>query len=93
MKDDEYNEIKLQKIPLAKFLSILLELFNNGVEYIDIVGITDEQEDYVGISVIKEYLSENLREKFDDMIKEDGLLSKINIKPDSPEGDELSDLI
>ena len=70
--DDFHNEIRLEKIPLAKFVSALTSLLNKGVEYIDIIGIKDEEEDFVGISVIRDYLAKELRDRFDEIIGEDG---------------------
>lgn len=70
---DQPNEIKLEKIPLAKFVAVLTNLLDRGVEYIDIIGIKDEQEDFVGVSVMEEYLSQDIRDRFDQILKECGL--------------------
>lgn len=64
----ENGEIKLEKIPLEKFIKVLLGLFNKGIEYIDIIGMHDDMEDFVGISVRKEYLPKHLRDKFDEIM-------------------------
>ena len=84
------HEIKLTKIPLGKFVSILSGLYNQGVEFIDIIGIVDEEEDYVGISINREYLSEEVRKKFDSAKDEDDFLSKLN---NNQFDDDLNDLI
>ena len=91
MSEEEYNkEIKLEKIPLAKFVAVLSGLLSRGVEYIDIIGIKDEYEDFVGISVIKEYLSQELQDKFDEIIGEDGIFP---MEDDDDEETNLNDLI
>lgn len=90
-EEEEFNpnEMKLTKIPLGKFVTILNSLYEKGVEYIDIIGIMDEEEDYVGISIIREYLSKELREKFDSLAEEDEFLDNINNAFD----DDINDLI
>jgi len=91
MSEEEYNkEIKLEKIPLAKFVAVLSGLLSRGVEYIDIIGIKDEYEDFVGISVIKEYLSQELQDKFNEIIGEDGIFP---MEDDDDEETNLNDLI
>lgn len=80
---DENGEIKLEKIPLEKFIKTLLGLFNKGIEYIDIIGMHDDMEDFVGISVRKEYLPQHLRDKFDEIMNSE----------EEKEDDNLTDLI
>lgn len=78
---EEYRELKLQKVPVAKLVAILLNLFEYGVEYIDIIGITDEVEDHVGISFMREYMTEQARDKYDELMENTDLFSKINVNP------------
>jgi hypothetical protein len=93
MSEEEYNkEVRLEKIPLAKFVAVLSGLLSRGVEYIDIIGIHDEQEDFVGISVIKEYLSQELQDKFNEIIGEDGIFP-MDDDDDEDEETNLNDLI
>jgi len=80
----EEDEIKLEKIPLEKFIKVLVNLFNKGIEYIDIIGIHDIEEDYVGVSVRKEYLPKHLRDKFDEIM---------NADDEEQQNDNLTDLI
>jgi hypothetical protein len=82
---EEYKEIKLQKVPLAKLVSILLNLFEYGVEYIDIIGITDDEEDHMGISFTREYMSKEARSKYDELMENTDLFSKINVNPSDDE--------
>ena len=59
------NEIRLQKIPLGTFLDALLELYNEGLDFIDIVGTPDEVQDTIGIVFTKEYMSQEMRDKLE----------------------------
>jgi len=88
------KEIRLNKIPLGTFLDTLLELYNEGLDYIDIVGIPDEVQDTISILFTKEYMSKEMRERFskfeDDVIEGDDEISKnIDISND----DDLNQLI
>ena len=39
----ENNEqVSIKKIPLDTFIDILMDLYNKGVDYIDITGVTDD---------------------------------------------------
>jgi hypothetical protein len=57
--------VMLKKIPLDKFIDILVELYNRGVDYIDISGIPDEEQDRVAISFSKDYLTEEGKKNFE----------------------------
>jgi len=53
--------MKLRKIPLEEFLTVLTDLFEQGVDYIDITGKTNDEDpegqDIIKITVIPEYMS------------------------------------
>jgi|APGre2960657404_1045060.scaffolds.fasta_scaffold36144_4 hypothetical protein len=79
------KEVRLKKIPLEIFLDALEELYNMGLEYIDIVGINGEEQDTIGLAYSKDYMSQDLHEdiqkamdeieKYDNEIKKDIKLS------------------
>ena len=60
----EKKEVRLRKIPLQTFLDTLIEIYNSGVDYIDIVGAPDEIQDTIGIMFSDEYLSKAERDDF-----------------------------
>lgn len=60
----EKKEIKLRKIPLQAFLDVLVDLYNSGLDYIDIVGIPDEIQDTIGVMFSNEYMSKDDRDDF-----------------------------
>lgn len=57
--------IMLKKIPLDKLIDILVEIYNRGVDYIDISGIPDEEQDKVAISFSKDYMTEEGKKNFE----------------------------
>jgi hypothetical protein len=64
----ENNEqVSIKKIPLDNFIDILMDLYNKGVDYIDITGVTDDESDKMAISFTSEYMMEGAEEEFKDM--------------------------
>jgi len=51
------QEVRLKKIPLRPFLEALKDIYERGVDYIDIIGVPGEEQDSIGISVIEEYFA------------------------------------
>jgi len=43
------KEVRLTKIPLYKFIQELIHVYDMGIDYIDIVGSTDDEQDSIGI--------------------------------------------
>ena len=66
------QEVVLQKIWLDDFISVLIDLYERGADYIDIVGCHDGKEDAMKIIVKDEYLRE------DDGTDEDLTKEKLN---------------
>lgn len=52
------NEVRLKKIPLRVFLEALTNIYERGVDYVDIIGVPGEEQDSIGISVKEEYFSQ-----------------------------------
>lgn len=57
----------LKKIPLNDLINLLVNLYNRGVDYIDIGGSQGEQKDLMAISFTNDYIAENAKEEFDKM--------------------------
>jgi hypothetical protein len=68
MKDK--NQIRLHKIPLGPFLDALLELYNEGLDYVDLVATPDEQQDTIGIMFTQDYMSKEMRDQYGDIVDE-----------------------
>lgn len=52
------NELRLNKIHLKSFLEALTDIYNRGVDFVDIIGKPGEEQDSIGIVVKEEYFSE-----------------------------------
>ncbi len=81
--------MQLRKIPLFEFLTILTELYEEGVDYIDISGeqndYDDNPQDAIKITVRPDYISEEQEDE------EDVNPSSINVSRLSE--DDINDLI
>jgi len=64
------NQIRLHKIPLGPFLDALLELYNEGLDYVDLVATPDEQQDTIGIMFTQDYMSKEMRDQYGDIVDE-----------------------
>lgn len=62
----EKQPVRFQKIPLEGFIDLLMELYQRGANYVDILGIPDEVQDVVSVVVRDEYLAED--NTFDDIV-------------------------
>jgi hypothetical protein len=67
MKTMKNNNVKIRKVPVEAFLNLLADLFDQGVDYIDIVGILDDNQDSIGIAFSREYMSEDMQDNFEDI--------------------------
>jgi hypothetical protein len=52
---EKNNEVRLKKIPLLVLLEALKDIYERGVDYVDIIGVPGEEQDSIGISVKSEY--------------------------------------
>lgn len=64
--EDKKPEIRLKKIPLRVFLEALTDIYNRGVDYVDIIGVPGEEQDSIGIAVTKDYYSPDIEFEDDD---------------------------
>ena len=98
-ENNKKKEVILRKIALQKFIETLVNIYNSGADYVDIIGTPDENQDTIGIVVHEEYLSKDeLEIEFiaDDEDEEEEPYTKIdpltgNIIPLSDE--DINDLI
>lgn len=61
------KQVKLRKIHLDTLMKLLVELYDKGVDYIDIIGTVDKVQDSIGISFCSEYMNEDMKENFDNI--------------------------
>jgi len=59
------NKVVLRKIPLEIFIDVLLEIYEQGVDFVDIIGVPDEIQDTIGVTFSQEYISPDALENFE----------------------------
>ena len=59
------QEVTLKKIPLKLFIEVLTDAWNKGADYVDIIGIPDDFQYNIGISIKEEYYTKGDKEDFD----------------------------
>jgi hypothetical protein len=75
--------ITIKKVHLDSFIEILIDLYDKGVDYVDIIGMNSDVQDSIGISFSKDYMNSELADNFDKIntpVKSETIEKKINIK-------------
>jgi hypothetical protein len=71
------SNVRLNKIPIDVLLEALMNLYESGVDYVDILGINNIDQDTIGLCVQKEYMSidteEDTTKKFNIKLSEEDL--------------------
>lgn len=49
------EKVTLRKIPLQVLIDTLVEIYEKGADYVDIVGVPDDTQDEIGLIVREEY--------------------------------------
>jgi len=81
------REVKIEKIPLDKLIDTLVELYNKGIDYVDIAGVPGKEFDRLAIGFNKEYMTEQGKKNFAELDEE------LEIKPGKLTDDDLNYLI
>jgi hypothetical protein len=63
----ENREVKIERIPLDRLIDTLVDLYNKGVDYVDVVGVPGVEFDRMGIAFTKDYMTDHGRENFGEM--------------------------
>jgi hypothetical protein len=83
----ENREVKIEKIPLDKLIDTLVDLYNRGIDYIDVVGVPGKEFDRMGIAFTRDYMTEQGKKNFE------GLDLDIEITTPKLTDDDLNELI
>lgn len=84
----------IRKIGVYNLMLMLEELHNKGVDYVDLVGSSGEEEDVLGLIFNEDYINPDFRESFEkDMNEEEEDETDILFTPEEPENEKpkLSD--
>ena len=84
------GNLRIRKVAVNAFVDILVDLYNKGVDYVDIIGILDDVQDSVAISFSKEYMADNMQSNFNEIGTKEIETDEINIKLSD---DDLNQLI
>ena len=57
------KQMKIKMIPLGPFIDNLIEIYNSGADFIDLVGDPSETQDSLGILIKEEYINKNRTEE------------------------------
>lgn len=87
--EDKYD-VSIRKIPIQALIDVLVELYNRGVDYVDIVGSQGDLQDSMAITFTKDYMSPEGLENFKE-ITEDEEIDLTNL--DKLSDEDLNDLI
>lgn len=83
----ENREVRIQKIPLDKLIDTLVDLYNKGIDYVDIAGVPGEEFDRMAIAFTRDYMTEQGKKNFEDLDLD------LEIKSDKLTDDDLNELI
>jgi hypothetical protein len=87
--EDKYD-VSIRKIPIQSLIDVLVELYNRGVDYVDIVGSQGDLQDAMSITFTKDYMTEQGKEYFKDVVDDEEIdLSNLDKLSD----EDLNDLI
>lgn len=53
------TQVRLKRIPLEALLTLLQDLYEQGANYIDIIGSQDEIQDMLTITIKEEYFDQD----------------------------------
>lgn len=84
------DELKIRKVHLNTLIQILVDLYDRGVEYIDIIGSLDDKQDTIGLSYNKGYMMEEMQDSFDD---DASIIKHTQKKLDLSDEDDLNQII
>jgi len=84
------GNLRIRKVEVNAFIDVLVDLYNQGVDYVDIIGILDDVQDSLAISFSKEYMSKDMESNFNEMVSGETDTEQINIKLSD---DDLNQLI
>lgn len=65
------NKAILRKIPLHSFIEQLVNLYEMGVDYVDLVGDNDKEQNFIEMHFTNDYMCQGAREEEGPLSDED----------------------
>jgi len=79
----------IKKIPLDNFIDILMDLYNKGVDYIDITGVPEGDDERMAITFTSDYMMEGAEDNF----KDSPSMDFVSLKDEKLSEEDLDQLI
>jgi hypothetical protein len=64
--ENNKTQVTFMRVPVSLLLSVLENAWNDGADFVDIIGTPDEVQEEISIAVRPEYFSEEGDEEEDD---------------------------
>lgn len=93
-KDNNKREMRVRKVHLLSLMATLQDIFDKGVDFVDIYGVEEEGQDTVGLSYTlgfsftRDYMDSEYVDNFD--IMSPGESPDVNIKLSDDDLNQLS---
>jgi len=71
MRRSSKKEVRFRKISLQVLIDTLTHIWDSGADYVDIIGIQNDDQDIINIVVQEDYMTEEELEEFDEQEDED----------------------
>jgi hypothetical protein len=65
--------VRLRKIHLDSFIKQLAALYEMGVDYVDLVGMNDVEQDYIEMHFTNDYMTPELRKEIGEKLSDEDL--------------------
>jgi hypothetical protein len=59
----ENNQFVLRKVPLLELVNTLISIYNRGVDFVDVIGVLDGEQDQIGIAYNDDYINTEEKKK------------------------------
>jgi hypothetical protein len=87
------RKVLIKKISLNEIIDVFVDLYNKGVDYVDLVNV-DEEEGKLSVIFTKEYMCKEMQESDDFELIQDGIEDIDYNEEDSKfSEDDINDLI
>lgn len=88
------KKILIKKISLNEIIDVFVDLYNKGVDYVDLVN-TDEEEGKLSVIFTKEYMCKEMQDDEQFSILQEDLSSDIDFNEEESKfsEDDINDLI
>ena len=65
------KEVRFRKISLQMLIDTLTHIYNSGADYVDIIGIQNDEQDVINIVVMEDYMTDEELEEYDEEEQDD----------------------